>query len=55
MIVFSELSQLNVETCIIDALRAVKITPPSILKSMSNAIKLSTTQLNEIESQRVNF
>jgi TBC domain-containing protein kinase-like protein len=38
MIVFSELSQVSLETCIIDSLRAVKVTPPSILDRLKNFV-----------------
>jgi hypothetical protein len=34
MLVFSDLSEISVDTCIIDSIRSYKITPPSILNPL---------------------
>ena len=39
MLIFSELSDVNVETCIIESLRAAKITPRSILRQLRVAVQ----------------
>lgn len=54
MLVFSELSDINVETCIIDSIRLAKITPPSIFDYLSDAISLSTLP-HQVDDTRFSF
>ncbi|KAJ3273219.1 hypothetical protein HDV01_004721 [Terramyces sp. JEL0728] len=39
MLVFSDLGEVNVETCIVDSIRFSMITPPSILESLKKIME----------------
>jgi TBC domain-containing protein kinase-like protein len=53
MLLFSELSEVSLELCIIDSLRAIKITPPSILDQLKHFVNLS--QHTPKENARFSF
>ncbi|KAJ3256991.1 hypothetical protein HK103_004974 [Boothiomyces macroporosus] len=51
MLLFSELSEVNVETCIVDSIRFSKVTPPSILENLKMIMETSMANNSPTKSR----